>query len=96
MVYTKSITKYMVSYDAYVTVELNEDLQVIGHHFDIDVTPTECFEMFDNKIEFVTLAQRPGEDEESSDYTAVTGNAKSYTQGLTLVFGQGENNDEPF
>lgn len=96
MVNTKSITKYMVSYDAYVTVELNEDLQVIGHHLDIDVAPSECFEMFDDNLEFVTLAQRPGEDEESSDYTAVTGNALSYTQGLTLVFGQGEDNNEPF
>lgn len=93
MVNRKSVTKYVVSYNFDVTIQLNEDLTVIGHSLEGTDGMVECF-VVDGEV--VELFPNSEVTEEIDDYHAVIGNAQSYLNGLTLVFGQGEDNDEPF
>lgn len=91
MVHTKNVTKYVVSYEAYVTVELNGDLQVIGHHIEHCQELDRCYYVGDER----TIDLYPDRDapEGSDDYSAVMGNAASYVNGKPIVFGIGMDND---
>ncbi len=94
MVDPKRITKYVVEYTAGVTIELNEDLKVIAHSIMYNPDPDECY--FLGEDEYVEIHPADGDTSGMDDYSAIVGNALSYRNGLTLEFGLGENNDEPF
>lgn len=99
MVHRNSITKYVVSYNFNVTVQLNEDLTVIGHSVEAEDEMVECFLIGGEPgtyDEIIEMLPTDGVMDDVDDYHAVVGNAQSYINGLTLVFGQGEDNDEPF
>lgn len=101
MVHTSNVTEYMVSYQLNLVVQLNKDMTVISHSLEFENETVECFVLggepgaydVQEVIELFPNIERP---EETDDYYAVVGNAQSYINGLTLVFGQGEDNDEPF
>lgn len=99
MVHQKSITKYVVSYKFDVVIQLNEDLSVIGHSMSGTDEMVECFVLGgepDTYSEIIELFPNSRPMDDADDYHAIVGNAQSYLNGLTLVFGQGEDNDEPF
>jgi hypothetical protein len=103
MVNTKQVTKYVVSYTAEVTIELNENLQVVTHHINYNSQPDDCYLIGDYGCvevrpgrRFLDLDSYDGDTSGMDDYSAIVGNALSYRNGLTLEFGLGEETDEPF
>jgi hypothetical protein len=99
----KSVTKYVVIYEAAVMIELNEDLRVVAHTIDYDSEPSECYLIGGGEYvelrpgsKVLELYPPDGDTGGMDDYSAIVGNALSYRNGLTLEFGLGEETDEPF
>lgn len=84
--YDRSLMKYQVSFPAYVSVILNNDLTVISHEIDyVPIADTLC-------VDLDTDEQVTG-----GDYDDIVGNATVYSLGLRLLSaGQIEENNEPF
>jgi hypothetical protein len=107
MVDKKRIAKYEVYYPTYVRVSLNEDLTIISHQLDYTLERAQCYELGwddqDSCYERVNMVDTDGTShsvntEYLTDYQAVMGNAYTYVNGLRLVLGHpnSDNNTEPF